>query len=121
MEDQQSQYNFVNMHSIEIDINSDRAFWHSYILKIIKLVPLTCTLFNKGDISLNNNDSIYNPIIGSCTNNKYRKVIFLKSDTILNPFPKISVSIIYYILKIWITENKNATEIHKLLSSNLKN
>lgn len=64
MEADQNQYIFVNINTIEIDVNSERAFWHSYILKIIILLTLTCTLCNKGAISLNNNDSIYNPIVG---------------------------------------------------------
>ena len=50
------------------------------------------------------NNTLNNPYIAQCSISKYRKKIFLRENTIFKEF-------IFYIIKLSLRHNKNATQI----------
>lgn len=64
--------------------------------------PNECKLCNYTSISIVDNNTINDPYIAKCSNSKCRN---------WNEFPRIPVSIILYVLKLWLIDEKNATEI----------
>ena len=59
---------------------NERIFWYKFALLAIITVPITCPLCHKGYVNLQNNPTINYPIIGRCSWNKYRKIIYLKEN-----------------------------------------
>ena len=70
-----------------------------------------CPYCITGKIGLKNNDSINNPIQAKCHNYKCTRNISLRKGTIFAFQSKTRVSILYKIIKFWISENKNAKQI----------
>ena len=70
-----------------------------------------CPYCITGKIGLKNNDSINNPLQDKCHNYKCTRNISLRKGTIFAFQSKTPVSILYKIIKFWISENKNAKQI----------
>jgi len=94
------------------NIEIEKYIWNKFVLKIIILLPSFCNLCNNKSINIYDNNSIYNPYIGKCTNAKCRKMFYLRQGTILGLYPKTPVSTILYIIKMFILEKKNTNEIY---------
>ena len=100
MKEQQNTYNFVINNTYDIFI--ERNIWKNYILDLLIELPDKCSLCaNKFD-NLTEINSIFNPYIGRCSNNKCRTNFFLKDYTIFGYFPKTMASTILYVIKLWI-------------------
>ena len=84
-------------------------------------IPQICPLCGRKKINLNDNESIYNPVIALCTYNKCRKIIYLRQGTILDHYSKVPASVFFYVINLWIICEKNDVQIHKFLSENLEN
>ena len=94
-----------------IEIEEERAFWKAYIIGIFIIPGEHCPYCITGKIGLKNNDSINNPIQAKCHNYKCTRNISLRKGTIFAFQSKTRVSILYKIIKFWISENKNAKQI----------
>lgn len=86
------------------DITYERKFLGKYVIPKLIVIPLICELCGNLNVTLNEYNSLANPYVARCTYNKCRKIYFLKNKTFLNYFPKQKVSIILYILKLWLIE-----------------
>lgn len=62
------------------------------------------------------NESLNNPIIYRC--NKCKKAIYLRDHTIYGKFPRTPALIIPIIIKLWIIDEKNTTQIFEKLTNN---
>ena len=49
------------------------------------------------------------------------KVIYLKEHTLFNEFPRTACSIILYIIKLWLFDNKNTSEIKIKIDNEIPN
>ena len=94
-----------------IEIEEERAFWKAYIIGIFIIPAEHCPYCITGKIGLKNNDSINNPLQAKCLNYKCTRNISLRKGTIFAFQSKTPVSILYKIIKFWISENKNAKQI----------
>ena len=56
-------------------------------------------------ISIINNDNIINPLLGKCNHYKFRRTLYLRNNQIISKHNKTRVSILYYIMEMWIHEN----------------
>ena len=94
----------------EINIENERLFWNKFLLLAIVTIPIACPLFNKSPVNLYNNESLNNPISKRCTNNKCRKIKYLRNNSFLEHFPRTPASIIFKVIYIWLNEKSNAND-----------
>lgn len=81
--------------------------------------PVKCPLCNYTSLSIIENNTINNPFIARCNNYHCRKIIYMRQNTFLDEFPRTPASLILYILKLWLIDEKNATEIYKNIKENI--
>ena len=103
------------------DISFEREIWIQFILNKLIAMPSKCPLCSYPNTSLNQYNSLNNPYIGRCSFSKCRKIIFLREGTFFSYFPRTSVSDILYIIKLWLFQNNNATEIYKIYRNEIPN
>jgi len=72
-------------------------------------------------MKLNDNDSMFNPIINRCSSKHCRKIFNLRDETFLAKFPKTPIRSILIILKNWILENKNIKAIYNIIKDKIEN
>ena len=101
------------------NIEYERYIRKTFILYNLIIVPVMCTLCGYNGINLTNNDTLANPYIDRCNNNKCRKVYYLRNKTFFALFPKTNISTIIFIIKLWIFEKKNSNDIHKYIKEEL--
>ena len=94
-----------------IGIEEEHAFWKAYIIGIFIIPAEHCPYCITGKIGLKNNDSINNPLQVKCHNYKCTRNISLRKGTIFAFQSKTPFSILYKIIKFWISENKNEKQI----------
>jgi hypothetical protein len=99
-------------HNNTITVQTERFFWNRHFIKYLILIPSVCSLCGYTSISLTDNNSINNPIVGRCCNSKCRKIFYLRENIFFAHFPRTPCSIIYKVLKLWFIEKKNAIEIY---------
>ena len=68
-------------------------------------------------INVTDHNTLLNPYVGRCTYNRCRKIYYLRDKTFFSIFPKTNISTILYIIKLWISENKNAVQIYNKIIS----
>ena len=83
-----------------------------YILDKLVEKPNKCKLCNYTSISIVVNNTLNNPYIRKYSNSQCRKIIYLRENTFLNEFPRTPASIILYVLKLWLIDDKNAIDIY---------
>ena len=108
--------NFENNSSIvkansKNNINYERELWRKYLLYKIFIIPILWTLYGKNNINIYDNNCLNNPIIARCINIECRKTFYLRDKTFFDKYPRIYVSTLLYIIKLWISEKKNYEEI----------
>ena len=68
-----------NRKNWNLDINGERQFWKEKLLNIFINVPEACPHCNIGKIHLKNNESIINPVLGKCTNYKFKRELYFRN------------------------------------------
>ena len=112
----------INFNNItDINIENERIFWYKFVLVAIITIPITCPLCHKGTINLQNNPTINNPIIGRCSWNHCRKIIYLREKTFLSYFPRTPASVIFKIINLWLVDKDNTSTITSKLNYQLNN
>ena len=106
---------FNNNNNISINIESERTFWNNIVINYYLFPKTICGKCARKSLVLNNNESIYNPIISRCSYRYCRKIYNLKEGSFFSLFPKTPVSVILIVLKSWILDEKNALEIYNVL------
>ena len=105
----------------EITVEKERYIWNKYIIDAFFFQKNKCPKCSSISMKLNNNDSIFNPIINRCSSKHFRKICNLRDETFFAKFPKTPISIILIILRNWILENKNSTAIYSIIKNKIKN
>ena len=72
-------------------------------------IPKSCPLCKYNILHSYENETLNNPILYRC--NKCKKVIYIRELKIYGKFPCISASLIHIIIKLWIIEQLNTTQI----------
>ena len=96
----------------DIQLNSnnnlqfEKKIWNKYVLNILVILPIICTLCGNNNINIYDYESICNPYGGRCTSAKCRAIYYLRAKTILDMLPLTKVSTILYIFKLSILEKK---------------
>lgn len=112
----------INFNALNvINEENERTFWHKFILITIVTIPTICPNCNYKSISIYNNDSINNPVLGRCNSHKCRKTIDLRKNTLLDYFPRTPASIVFKVIYIWIYDKKNCKEIVDKLNIEITN
>ena len=104
-----------------MDIQYELEVWKNFILDKLIKKPISCKLCGYNNVSLVENKSINNPYICRYSNSKCSKVIYLKEHTLFNEFPRIACGIILYIIKLWLFDNKNTSEIKIKIDNEIPN
>ena len=73
--------------------------------------PDRCLLCNYNSISIIKNNTINKPYAARYSNSHCKNIFYLRQNSFLDEFPRTAASIILYILKLWIRDDKNAVEI----------
>ena len=94
-----------------VSIVYERKFWYNYIIGIFIIIPQIFKECNKGLVYTKENNSIINPILAKCNYYKCKKEIYLRIGSIFELHNKISASVLYNILKLWLAEDKNVVQI----------
>ena len=98
-----------------IEISTEREIWRNKLLNKLIPVPDSCQYYNKGIFILQNKNNLINPLIAKCSFYQCRKEKYLLIGTIFEYNYKTPVSVLYYILKLWLGEEKNVQEIKNKL------
>ena len=102
-------------------ITTERKIWEIFMLKIFVILPTICQLCGNIGINVTDHNTSLNPYVGWCTYNRCRKIYYLRDKTFFSLFPKTNISTILYIIKLWISENKNAVQIYNKIKSESNN
>ena len=92
-----------------------KKFWRQSLLYKFIFIPENCSLCTSA-ITLNENESTCNPIIGRCKNKKCRKLIWLRKFSPFNINTLTPCSVLYYILNKFICTGLNARKINEELN-----
>ena len=92
-----------------IKINTEREYWKKNLLGVFIPIPKSCPLCKYNILHSYENETLNNPILYRC--NKCKKVIYIRELKIYGKFPCISASLIHIIIKLWIIEQLNTTQI----------
>ena len=101
----------------DISIEEERHLWYKYYLNKYIYVSSICPKCNNGTISLIKNESVLNPVKGSCNNKSCKNKIFLRKYSIFSNFNKLPIQILMNILKAMLVLNKNGTQIRKYIKN----
>ena len=104
-----------------LDLNLERQKWNKFIYNKLIFKPIECPLCKYHSISIVENDSIYNIFIARYSSSNCRRKIFLRQNTFFAHFHLTQVSILLYIIKLLINDNKNATQISTTLKDKIAN
>ena len=102
-------------------LNIERNIWKNCILDKLIDISIKFSLCVYSNVNITEYNSLNNPYISRCSNDKCRKIIYLREGTIFGHFPKTACSNILYVIKLWLFENKNAMEIHKKFKNDIPN
>ena len=101
----------------DIPIEEERELWEKYYINKFIYVPTYCPKCNAGTISLVKNQSVINPLKGSCNNKDCKNKIFLRKFSIFKNFNKLPIQVLMNIVKCMIIKKKNATQIRKYIKN----
>ena len=107
--------------NIASDLNIERNIWKNWIIDKLIAKPAKCPLYSHPYANMVENNTLNDPYIAKCNNAKCRRIIYLREGTVFNHFPRTACSIILYIIKLWLLENKNANEIHNKFKTEFPN
>ena len=91
------------------------------IINKLIFLPIICSLYRYTHININNNNTLSNPYIGRCNNNKCRRIYYSREKTFFSLFPKTNISTILYIIKILLLEKKNGNDIYNHIKNETEN
>jgi hypothetical protein len=100
-----------------IRLNTERQYWKKNLLGEFIPIPKDCPLYKYTSLHASEIESLNNPIIYRC--NKCKKAIYIRDHTIYGKFPPTPVSIIHIIIKFWLTDELNTTQIFEKLTKNI--
>ena len=103
------------------DINFERNIWNMFIINKLIFLPIIFSLCRYTRINIKNNNTLSNPCIARCNNNKCRRIYYLREKTFFLLFPKINITTILYIMKIWLLEKKNTNDIYNHIKNETEN
>lgn len=103
----------------DISIEEQRALWHLYYINKYIYVPSICPKCNNGTLSLINNESVLNPIKGSCNNKSCKTKNFLRKYSIFSKFNKMPIQILMNILKAMLVLKKMVHKLENILKINI--
>jgi predicted DNA-binding protein YlxM (UPF0122 family) len=103
------------------DINFEREIWKTYIIDKLLNKPDKCPICAYPNINITEYNTLNNPYIARCSKSKCRKIIYLREGTVFNHFPRTTVSNILYIIKLWLFDNKNASDIYNKFKNECPN
>ena len=101
------------------DITFEREIWKTYAIDKLLNKPDKCPLCTYPNINITEYNTLNNSYIARCSNCKCRKIIYLREG--INHFPRTTVSNILYIIKLWLFDNKNASDIYNKFKNECPN
>ena len=101
---------------MSITIQNEREFWKNILINKLIFLKEKCPKYGLNSLKLNENFSIFNPLVNRCSSNKCPKIVFLKVNTFFALFPNTPVILIINILKVWLLDEKNGKEIYYLIT-----
>lgn len=83
-----------------INLEEKRAFWFAKLIGLFIIIPNLCPKCQKGNISIINNHSFINQILGKCGYYKCRKTFYLRKILYLKAIIKL-LQMFYITLQIY--------------------
>lgn len=86
--------------------------WDKFTIDKLIAKPTKSPIRDYPNANLIENNTLNNSYLSWCFNSKCHKTIYLRESDIFNYFPRTAASNILYIIKLWLIDNHNATEIY---------
>ena len=93
------------------NLQRERDVITKYVIGSFIIKPNICPYCKKGIISIINKESEYNPIQFKCNNYKCCRNIPIRHNSIFKFNPKIPISVLYNIMKLWLIDEFNVSKI----------
>lgn len=105
---------------IQFSFEKERKLCNNLFSNGLINIPIKCPKCQH-NVSIIQNNSLNNPYIAQCSSSKCRKKIYLRENTIFKNFSKTPISLIFFIIKLSLRHNLNATQIKEEYESNNNN
>lgn len=106
--------------NIKFSFEKERKLWNTLLSIGLIHIPTNCPKCQH-NVSIIQNNTLNNLYIAQCSSSNYRKIFFLRENTIFEEFSNTPISLIFYIIKLFLRYNKNAIQIKEECGKNNNN